>query len=49
MGWCRFASEECWFLHEGEKSDIQNTNMIQRLFNMMEVYGEKIAFMESQM
>ena len=49
-GWCRFVNEECWFKHndESKNSGIENSDMMKRLFDMMEAFSKRMAFMESQ-
>ena len=46
---CQF--ENCWFVHGNgeEKGVVQNSDMVQRLLSMMEVFSEKIRYIESQM
>lgn len=54
-GHCRFGSEKCWYKHENEnkniKNDIrvdENSDIIQRLFKMMETFAERMALVEKQ-
>ena len=45
---CRFQKETCWFKHE-EKLEIKSPDMVERLFNMMEKFSERMEMMESQL
>ena len=49
--WCTFSSEKCWYRHEEQINDEQNIEtpeMIQRIFNMMETFKERIEMLENQ-
>jgi hypothetical protein len=52
--WLQIGNDDCWFKHNEKeisdirKIDIQNFDMIQRLFAMMEKFSERMAFFESQ-
>ena len=59
-GKCRFGDEKCWFRHErkilnnkseksvSENSGIETTDMIKRLFDIMEAFGERMCIVENQ-
>ena len=59
-GGCRFGDEKCWFRHErkilnskseksvSENSGIETTDMIKRLFDIMEAFGERMCVVENQ-
>ena len=55
-GWCRFSDEDCWYNHretsfykDFENATNKNPEMIEKLFNMMEKYAERIEALEIQM
>ena len=57
---CRFGDEKCWFRHErkilnskseksvSENTGIETTDMIKRLFDIMEAFGERMCIVENQ-
>ena len=52
--WCIFGSENCWYKHDNhitnEKiENIENSELIQRIFNMMEEFTERITHVENQL
>ena len=52
--WCIFGSENCWYRHDNhitnEKiENIENSELIQRIFNMMEEFTERITNVENQL
>ena len=56
-GGCVYGSQECWFKHQSEEqniiddgiSGIKTVELVKRLFDMMEVFAERISQVENQM
>ena len=47
---CRFGEKECWFIHSSPiVKDIENSEMLRRLFDMMEAFALRITHMKNQM
>jgi hypothetical protein len=48
---CRFQKETCWFKHGEriENQEIKSPDMVERLFDMMEKFSERMEMMESQL
>ena len=54
-GWCRFSGQDCWFKHKketieyhSENSDHKNSEMMRRLFDLMEKFADRIALVENK-
>ena len=54
-GWCRFSDKECWFKHsditsnnERENSGIQTSEIMNRIFDMMEAFADRMTKVENQ-
>lgn len=54
-GWCRFSGKECWFKHGDvaennvkENGENQSPEIITRLFDLMEVFSNRLAKLEMQ-
>ena len=54
-GWCRFDWQDCWFKHDKETMKYQSTNsdhtnseMMRRLYDLMEKIAERIALVENK-
>ena len=56
-GSCRFTSNECWYKHtkvmyngenQTEVGGIKTSDLIKRLFDMMEVFSDRMASLENQ-
>ena len=45
---CRFKDEECWFKHSDIESLNKSTDIVQKLFTMMEKFSERVQFLENQ-
>ena len=50
-GSCRFDSEKCWYKHGNiiENMHVEPTDMISRLFGMMEKFTKRMEEMERQL
>ena len=55
-GFCRLSRQDCWFKHSDKKSNndvenssFKNSEIIGRLFDMMEVFAQRMKMMEDQM
>ena len=56
-GACVHGSQECWFKHQSEEqnviddkiSGIKTVELVKRLFDMMEVFAQRISHVENQM
>jgi hypothetical protein len=55
-GCCRLSGQDCWFKHSDKKSNnddenssVKNSEIIGRLFDMMEVFAQRMKMMEDQM
>ena len=55
-GCCRLSGKECWFKHsdreiniDDENSGFKNSEIIGRLFDMMEVFAQRMKTIEDQM
>jgi hypothetical protein len=55
-GCCRLSGQDCWFKHSDKKSNnddenssVKNSEIIGRLFDMMEVFAQRMKTMEDQM
>ena len=51
-GTCRHDTNTCWFIHQdfnNENHDQESTDMMKRLFQMMENFTDRIKQMENQL
>ena len=55
-GCCRLSKQDCWFRHSDKKSNrdnensgLKNSEIIGRLFDMMEVFAQRMKAIEDQM
>ena len=50
-GWCRFGADKCWFKHEehNDKEEFEKSEMINRLFEMMEKFSKRFEIIENQL
>jgi hypothetical protein len=56
-GSCRFSSNNCWYKHtkvmskeenETDVSGIKTSDLLKRLFNMMEAFADRMTTLENQ-
>ena len=55
-GCCKLSGQDCWFKrsdketnNDDEKSGLKNSEIIGRLFDMMEVFAQRMKTIEDQM
>ena len=57
-GWCNIGEKDCWFRHiklisnneseTSEKSGVETSEMLKRLFDIMEAFGERMSQVQNQ-
>ena len=48
-GSCWFSANECWFMHDNSSSEYtKNTEILKRLFDLMEKFAERMTILENK-